>query len=492
MLVIGIDVGTQGARVVACDLQGTIVAHAEQSFPLPQTKTPVIGWSEQDPHVWWEATVACLQRVSASLLQEGRASWPIAGLSVTSTSGTVCLVDAHGEPLGPALMYNDQRAQVEAEEVNEVGSALAEKLGYRFSSSFALCKLLWLKRHCPERFAAARLFLSPTDFIVGCLSGRFDVTDYSNALKTGYDLLERSWPGFIEDKLGIPCDRLPHVVAPGTPVGEVTSQVERLTGIPAGTPVIAGMTDGCASQISTGAVAPGQWNSTLGTTLVLKGVTRTLVRDPLGRIYCHRHPDGYWLPGGASNTGGEWIAQRFEPSELDQLNALALECAPTGLVIYPLARLGERFPFVCPQAQGFILGDPSTNRAVLYTAALEGVGYVERLAYEVVEGLGAEVGDRVYVAGGSTNSQAWLQVRADILGKTLLVPRASGGAMGAAIVAAGGTVYPGIVAAAQAMVSIVQQVEPRSRLRRVYDERYMCFRDACIVRGYLSPEEGRR
>jgi xylulokinase len=236
--------------------------------------------------------------------------------------------------------------------------------------------------------------------------------------------------------------------------------------------------------VSAGAVAPSQWNSTLGTTLVIKGVTRGILRDSQGRVYCHRHPDGYWLPGGASNTGGEGISRRFEAARFPELNAQALAHAPTGLLVYPLARTGERFPFSNARAEGFVLGE-AKDEAALYAAYLEGVGYVERLAYDTLASLGAEVGDRLYVAGGATGSLPWLQIRADILGKTLCVPEDGGGAKGAAVLAAAGTVYRGIIPAARAMVDIVVEVAPRPALRPAYDERYAAFCAACRERGYI-------
>jgi D-ribulokinase len=245
------------------------------------------------------------------------------------------------------------------------------------------------------------------------------------------------------------------------------------------------MTDGCASQVSTGAVAPGQWSSTLGTTLVIKGVSRELIRDPLGRVYCHRHPDGHWLPGGASNVGGDCVARRFHPSELAGLNEVALERSPTDVIAYPLETTGERFPFARPDAAGFILGNAS-ERATHYVACLEGVANVERMAYDVLESLGAEVGNVIYVAGGGTRSAPWCQIRADVLGRALKVPAQSGGAMGAAIIAAGGTLYPGIVPAAKGMVRLDAEYAPRSGMKRAYDERYELFRAECARRGYID------
>ncbi|MBI4027512.1 MAG: hypothetical protein HY360_21175 [Verrucomicrobia bacterium] len=337
---------------------------------------------------------------------------------------------------------------------------------------------------CTCRKFWTRFFLSPTDFIIGRLTGNFGVTDYTNALKTGCDLVDERWPDFIENDLGIPRDRLPRVVAPGTRVGCLTRSAGEETGLAEGTPVLAGMTDGCASQVATGAVAPGQWNSTLGTTLVIKGVHRQLLRDPNGSVYCHRHPDGYWLPGGASNTGGECIARQFDPSRLDALGAEALLHAPTSVVLYPLMRTGERFPFVKPHARGFSIGE-ARDDVTLYTACLEGVGYIERLAYDALRSMGAEIADAIHVAGSTASVGAWLQIRADILNQTLLVPANSTGAMGAAVIAAGGVAHRGIVSAARAMVRIVRDVMPRAEMRAPYSERYDRFRAALRDRGYI-------
>ncbi len=477
-VVVGLDLGTSGARAVAVDPSGRVVAEGAADLPAPKQALPP-GWFEQEPEEWWAAARTALAAMSAGL--EGTT---VEALATSSTSGTVCLVDEGGAALGPALMYSDGRARAEAEAVQAAGQALAERLGYRFAASFALPKLLWLARYRPADVAAARWFLAPADYLAGRLTGVWGVSDWSNALKTGYDLLDLAWPPFI-GALGLPLDRFPTVVAPGTPVGRVSPGAAQATGLAAGIPVLAGVTDGCASQFSTGTVAPGDWNSTLGTTLVVKGVSSTLVHDPLGRIYSHRHPEGHWLPGAASTTGGEAISARFAPEALARLNAQALEAAPTSLLVYPLARRGERFPFVHPEAEGFILG-ASDDPLTLYTAHLEGVAYVERLSYEVLAGIGFAVGDTLYVAGGANRSPAWLQLRADITGRRLAVPQTSGAAMGAAVLAAGRVWHGGLTSAARQMVHIERYVEPRPELAAAYDERYARFVEALRERGYVG------
>jgi len=187
------------------------------------------------------------------------------------TSGTVLLVDSAGEPVWPALMYDDSRVVDDAGRANEVGAAVWDSLGYRMQPSWALPKLLWLLREHGERGHGARL-AHQVDFVTRRLVGREVPADGSHALKTGYDLLHDAWPHEVMTALGVPVEMLPDVVRCGTRLGAVGAAGAEATGINEGTPVIAGMTDGCAAQLAAGALSEGSWNSVLGTTLALKGV----------------------------------------------------------------------------------------------------------------------------------------------------------------------------------------------------------------------------
>jgi len=482
--VLGIDLGTQGARAIVSDLAGRVAAEGSCALPADQVAPTQPGRFEQDPGQWREAILGAVGEAMTRFVAAGHAPSEIAALSATSTSGTLCLVDDAGEPVGPAIMYSDTRADAVAAVVQAAGAETAAKLGIGYNASYALCKLAWLQRVEPERLERARWYLSPTDLVLGWLSGTWGVSDWTNALKWGYDVADLVWPAFSARELGLDTSRLPVVHAPGTVMGRVTPQAAKATGLPVGTPVVAGATDGAASQLASGAVEVGDWNSTLGTTLVLKGVSHSLLRDPLGRLYCHRHPDGAWLPGAASSTGADCLAQRFSAADLPELNRAALTHSPTDLIVYPLARRGERFPFLVPDATGFCLG-ASDDWAVMYAAHLEGLAYVERLCYQVVTELGATVGDAVFVAGGGTGSEAGLQIRADVLGRRLIVPEVPSGAMGAAILAARGAAYGTVTEAARGMVRRSRVVEPRQALQEAYDGRYARFVAACRERGYL-------
>ena len=478
----GIDLGTQGARCIFSDGLGHIAAEGEAEFGEASFRKD--ERFEQEPREWFAAlgrslrdAVSCLKR--AARVEDVRA------IGVTSTSGTLCVLDDAYNPLCPAMMYSDSRSREEAQAVQKAAGDLTDRLGYRFKPSFALPKILWLKNHRPELFEKACIFTSPTDLVIGWLTGSWGTTDQTNALKYGYDLLENRWPGFIEHNLGIPRDKLPQVTTTGDRVGELQPRRAEALGLLPGVPVAAGLTDGCAAQVSSGAVNPGDFNTTIGTTLVIKGVTNRLLIDPLGRIYCHRHPNGWWLPGGASNTGAECLAREFGDQETWERSPRAASLSPTSLVAYPLVGTGERFPFVSAEAEGFLIGQPA-SRNELFAAYLEGVACVERLAFETLEEMGADLGDRVYSAGGGAQSESWLQIRADVLQKRVLRPEVTGAAMGAAIVAAAMGRYEDIPEAAGRMVRIESEKTPRPEQAEVYEAKYRKFVAACDNRGYLD------
>ena len=477
-LFLGLDVGTQGARCVACTVRGRVVAEAAAPFAHGSAE-PQPGWHEQEPEDWWGAALACLQATAAGAIEAGYERRALDRLAVTSTSGTIVLVGEAGAPLRPAIMYNDARAADQAARINAAAAVFTRKLGYRFSASFGLPKILWLAEHEPEHLDAARI-CHPADFLVGRLTGLYDVSDTSTVLKAGYDLLERRWPAFVERDLGLPLGKLPRVLRPGEPIGHVTTPVADAAGISPTALVCAGATDGTAAFLASGACEVGQWCSTLGTTLVLRGVSRERVRDPQGRIYCHAHPEGHWLPGAASNVGGECLEARFKGQDLAKLDAQVADAMPNDLVVYPLARRGERFPFVDPEAEGFVAGR-QRSRAKLYAAHLEAVGFVERWGLELMAELGAPSAGPLFASGGAVASDVWLQLRADVLDRPLRVAADAHSAKGAALLAAAGA-FGSLSDAVEAMVCFEKAVEPRLGLRDYLDDKYARFRAACARR----------
>ncbi len=189
---LGLDLGTQGVRCVAIDGDGRVLASAERSLPPPPRADA--GRAEQDAESWWPASADCLAELCAA--REGAEP---AAISVDSTSGTIVPVDARGAALRSALMYNDARAVAEADEVNALAGDFTARLGYGFPAAFALPKIVWLARQEPDLWARTAKVLHAADFVVARLCGEVRWSDWSNALKSGYDLVELRWPGFIED-----------------------------------------------------------------------------------------------------------------------------------------------------------------------------------------------------------------------------------------------------------------------------------------------------
>lgn len=464
---IGIDIGTQSVRVIAVDPVGTRLGSGSR----PLTGRRDGPRHEQDPQEWWRAVcAACAEALST-------VDGVVGGVAVASTSGTVLLADDRGRPLTPALMYDDGRAAAYVDRVNEAGGDVWSELGYqRVQAAWALPKVLWLLTEHPG--GGTRL-LHQNDFVNQRLVGHAVPADLGSALKTGAHLVREEWPHDVFAELGLPEDLLPTLVRPGTPLGEVCAQAAAETGIPAGTTVFAGTTDGCAAQLASGPLDVGNWHSVLGTTLVIKGVTRDLLHDPSGAVYSHRAPDGSWLPGGASSTGAGMLSREFDSEDLPRLERDVR--LPTDVVAYPLVSAGERFPFTAPQATAFTLGHAGS--AVERLAALhQGVALVERLCFDHLHHLGAPVdGGMLTFTGGATRSRRWCQVRADVLGRPVTLLEDAEPALGMAILAAGGD-------AAARMVRVREVLDPTPASETRYDEVYLRLVGALADRGWLGAE----
>lgn len=439
---------------------------------------------EQDANAWWAALV----RAVGQALTAAGPSAVVEAMAVDATSGTILAEDTEGRPLGPALMYDDGRAATQAARAQQVGQPLWSELGYRMQPSWALPKAMWLLEEGSPPTGAR--IAHQSDHLVRRLTGRPVATDTSNALKTGVDLRTGAWPRDVLDVLGVPVAVLPDVVVPGTVLGTVSAVASRETGLLAGTPVRAGMTDGCAAQIGARALAPGSWSSALGTTLVVKGSTPELVRDPAGAVYCHRNPDGGWLPGGASSTGAGVIRETFpdaSSAELDRLTRDAAHLGPPAEVTYPLSGSGERFPFVAPAAHGFSqLDGRYRDSAKMFAALCHGVAYVERLAYDILAALGADVSGPVSLSGGASRNDWWNQLRTDVLGRPTLVPDSVEAAVGMAVLAAA---PPGQLArTAERMVGVTHRYEPDAGHGEQLQPGYRRLVIQLAERGWLGSE----
>jgi sugar (pentulose or hexulose) kinase len=474
---IGIDIGTQGARVVLIDAKGSVISLSEQVFPLNDQSR-----EEQSPAAWWDA---CYQSL-AGLLQKEEAKGVIGdikAIAVTSTSGTVIPLDQNNVPLHPAIMYSDKRSVKQAEKCTSAALKYHNSGYTAFNFSSGLAKMVWFQETYPAKAHKIARWIHAADFVTGMLSNIWGITDYTNAFKSGYDVSKYEWPEYLYTQLPLKKEWLPKVVPPGTVIGTISKDIARNLGLPEGVKITAGITDGCASQIASGAINPGEWNTTIGTTMVIKGVTKNEVLDPLGRLYSHRHPAGYWMPGGASNTGADWVTNEFG-DDLVGLNELACKLIPTHHITYPLRQEGERFPFIAPQARGF---EPEgLTREELFTANMEGVAYLERYAYEMIEHLSGEKVNAVYTAGGASNSDAWLTIRSNVLNKPIYKMKHVSGAVGAAVLAASKTHFNSVTEAVKQLIVIEKELNPEKELTGRYEVNYQKFLSIMQYKGYIK------
>ena len=474
-LVIGIDVGTSGVRAAAVSAAGEVYAEAEH--PLTSDRRATGGVHEQSPDDWWSAVCQSTRKIIKTLNESGRASY-IAGVAVTSTSGTLVVTGPTGRPLRPALLYDDSRGGDIATTLNSQAAPGTPRL----NASQSLVKAAWVQQTDPEVWARTRYLLHPADWLTGRLTGEFGLSDYSDSLKLGYEPEFGTW-GEAVARAGIPSELLPRIYRPGEQVGTVSSAAALETNLPPGTPVLAGTTDGIASLIASGASQPGDANTTLGTTIVWKALATNRPRIT-GGVYCHLHPSGLWAPGAASNTGMGSLRVRQPGVSVAEMDHLAAAYLPSPMVCYLLAGRGERFPFLNSQAETFLEGE-AREPAEQHAAELQSIGFVERWGYEVLASCGVEVGDKVFSTGAAAMSGVLSQLRSNILNRAVARAQPGTAAFGAAILAASGTIHAGDVSGAiQAMTKVAESFQPSPAAAKQFDEIYGRFRQACTRRGY--------
>ena len=389
---LGIDIGTSGVRIAATDQHNTLMAMSVAPIMAPITD---FGRAWQDPQLWWNATLAAFAGLKLDGLH-------VRAISIDGTSGTILAVNADGTPASLGSMYNDV---CEAAKLAKI-AAVAPRDTAALGGTSPLARAM-------ELAGQGTRILHQADWVLGKLSGRYDVTDENNALKSGYDPITRSWPSWI-GKAGFDVALFPTVVPAGTKIGNITAEMAAQLGLPTTTAIVAGTTDGCAAFLASGASDPGDGVTSLGTTLTLKLLSAKPVFAPEFGIYSHRIGE-QWLAGGASNTGGAAIGAYFSKEDIARLTPLLDPNVPTGLDYYPLPKPGERFPVNDPNFQPRLTPRPADER-VFFQGILEGIARIEAAAYAKLGQLGASPLKSIRTAGGGAANAAWTAIRLKALG----------------------------------------------------------------------------
>lgn len=429
-LYIGVDIGTQSIRAIAITHSGDEVA--KHSVPLISHRNGSIH--EQVAEDWLNGSFECIREIVSKL-----DATLLKAISISATSGTVVVLNSKGEPIGPGIMYDDSRGAKFSSIANDADPDYWERLGYSVQGSWGICEIAWLGENGFLK-TGSRVVCQP-DVVTWALAGHEISSDTSHSLKLGFDIDNLVWPSKIFSVLNISEEFLPTVALSGEVIGVVGTEASTKTGLPVGCEIVAGMTDGCAAQISSGALAVGDWNSVLGTTLVIKGASDSRLKDVTGAVYSHRAPfNSGWWPGGASNTGASSINHWLGEVSHDKLkfsrNELQESC-----IVYPLVGKGERFPFVSDQAEAFALGGafPSLSEdgvELTFAAIAKGLAFIERLCFDLLDMSGYKIDGTISFSGGGAKNSDWTQLRCTVLGVKVAVPTAKEGAVGMAILAA--------------------------------------------------------
>ena len=479
------DLGTTGNKASLFDARGALVSSALATYA---TDYPHPNWAEQQPGDWWQAVVVATQQL---LRQSGVDPRAIAAVSFSAQMMGCVAVDAAGNALRPCIIWADQRAQAEADALAAAcgGAAHVYRItGHRPSPAYSAPKILWLRSHQPDIYAAAACFLQPKDYIVHRLTGEL-ATDYSDASGTLlFDLTAHTWHAPFLDALGLDAARLPTPYPSATVVGQITPAAAAATGLAAGTPVVIGGGDGACAGVGAGVVEPGSAYCYIGTSAWISVSSAAPVIDPQARTvtFAHLHPARYCPMGTMQAAGGArewaWALLRNDGIDMDahaDLDDAAGQVAPgAGGVIFLPYLLGERSPHWDPLARAAWLGMAMpTGKPELARAVLEGVALNLRL---ILDTLRAQVSlDAVRLIGGGSRSPLWRQILADCwqLPVQTLALKTEATAWGAAVAGGVGVgLYDWEIAARQAQV--IDAVDPNPAHTAAYAELTAIYADA--------------
>jgi sugar (pentulose or hexulose) kinase len=486
-VLIAVDVGTSGARASGFDVSGTPLAEVRRSYP---TYLPAEGWAEQDARRWRSAALSALGALVRSLGPR----IGVRAVAVTGQCPSVVPLDRRDLPLGPGLIYRDNRATAEADWMREKfgDRELHELTGHVPAAFHVAAKIAWLRAHQPDVFAATRRFVQPTDYVALGLTGQA-TTDWSMAAATALlDLRARNWAPELLAALGLDAAMLPAVVPSWSVAGEIRPKLARRLGLPAGVPVVAGAGDSIACALGAGVTGAGPVSEMAGSSSCFNSV----VAEPLpDRDVTHypsiTGPSGYVTEVGINTTGEavDWLVglfygrgRRADYIRLEQAVAGSPRGAG-GLVFAPVLGDGERDD---PALRGAVTGlSLRHDRGAVARAALEGIACGVRARLHTL-GRTSAPATELRVSGGGAGLTVWNQIKADVTGIPVVRVAGDSTAAGAAMLAGlGAGVYRDAAEAVAAGYRPLGRAEPDPAHRTLYDdlyERYQALLGSRVVR----------
>jgi xylulokinase len=485
---LGIDIGGTGAKVGVFALDGTPVGTGYGEYRMVSN---VPGQAEHDAESWWEATLEAIRNAVS-----GIDSSKILAVGVGCTNGLIA-VDRQGRPLRSAIMLWDQRALPEVDRIRQVLDAdhvFAISGNPVAPGAYSLPTILWLKHNDSEIFSAAHKLMVPGGYIVARMTGEFTI-DYSRASTTLlFDIQKMQWHEPFLAALEIPPEKLPTPMASHEIAGQVSAEVSKLTGLKAGTPVLAGCMDTLGASIGSGVMEPGQCFVIMGTAARVSSPLGSPKFDKRFMNCTHALPDR-WLSIGAINGVGSslrWIRDTFGQSEQtvadftkrDVYDIIADQArysppGSKGLVFLPYIS-GERTPIWNPYARGVMFGlTLGHNRCDFMRSILEGAAFAIRHVIEILEVDGGLAIQKIRIGGAAATNVVWNQIIADILGKTVVnLTEIHTEVLGAAVLAGVGIgAYPDYGTALNQVVEVDREFIPDPRAHAAYNQLFPVYKE---------------
>jgi xylulokinase len=478
---LGIDVSTTATKALLMNADGEVLGVASLEYTY---ETPRPLWTEQDPDLWWQATAAGIRQVLARTQVD---SADVQGVGLTGQMHGLVLLDANGQVLRPAILWNDQRTGAQCDDIRRrLGKErLIQLTGNDALTGFTAPKILWVREHEPQVYARVAHVLLPKDYVRYRLTGQFATDKADGAGTILFDLKARDWSPEVLAALDIPAHWLPQTYEGPEITGRISSEAAEATGLKAGIPVVGGGGDQAAQAVGVGAVQPGIVALTLGTSGVVFASTGQPFIEPEGRLhaFCHAVPGRWHLMGVMLSAGGSlrWYRDTLAPGlDFDVLLAPAADVPPgsEGLLFLPYLT-GERTPHPDPLARGAFVGlTVRHTQAHLTRAVLEGVAFGLRDSFELMKSAGLAEVRQVRISGGGARSALWRQILADVLNAELVtVNTTEGAAYGAALLAATGAgIYPDVDAACAATIRLTGSTAPGAA-SVAYAEVYPLYRE---------------
>ncbi len=479
---LGIDISTTASKALLIDEKGIVIGMASSPHTL---QSPYPLWSEQDPLEWWGAVTNSIRIVLHDCSVEGE---EIAAIGLTGQMHGLILLDEQGNVLRPAILWNDQRTQVQC---NEIHKRIGKKKYLQISGNVALTgftapKILWVAQNEPEVFDKVRHVLLPKDFIRYKLTGDY-ATDKADGSGTAlFDIHLRDWSPEVLSALEIDSSWMPRSFEGPEITGGISIEGANATGLKAGTPVVAGGSDQAAMAVGVGAVEPGVIALTVGTSGVVFATTPLASIESEGRLhtFCHAVPKMWHLMGVMLSAAGslQWYRDTISPNtSFDDLLAEAesIPAGSDGLQFLPYLS-GERTPYADPLARGAFIGLTIRHtRGHMTRAVLEGVAFGLKDCFELVQNAGLGEIAQVRVSGGGMKNKLWRQILASILETDIsIVNTTESSAYGAALLAAVGIgIWTDVVSACRDTIKISDKMVPHENQVATYQKAGPIFRE---------------